>query len=128
MTEASLRSPAGAGDPPGSGTMPGAVGPVPGRGVSPGRAPAFDVRDLSVEFPGQTESRVILDRLSFQVRPGEFVSLVGASGTGKTTILRALGGLQPTVPGSSILFDGRPVTEPPEGAVIVFQDYFSSLL
>jgi NitT/TauT family transport system ATP-binding protein len=115
MTEASLSGPAGPGDSPGIGTMPGQV-------------PAFDVRDLSVEFPGKTEARVILDRLSFHVSPGEFVSLVGASGTGKTTILRALGGLQPTVRGSTILFNGNPVTEPPEGAVIVFQDYFSSLL
>jgi NitT/TauT family transport system ATP-binding protein len=112
MTEASLSGPAGS---PGIGTMPGQV-------------PAFDVRNLSVEFPGKTEARVILDRLSFHVSPGEFVSLVGASGTGKTTILRALGGLQPTVRGSTILFNGNPVTEPPEGAVIVFQDYFSSLL
>jgi NitT/TauT family transport system ATP-binding protein len=123
MTEASLSGPAGPADPPGDGP---AAGPT-GQRSSPGQA-AFDVRDLSVEFPGKSESRVILDRLNFQVRPGEFVSLVGASGTGKTTILRALGGLQPTVRGSTILFNGRPVTGPPDGAVIVFQDYFSSLL
>lgn len=33
---------------------------------------------------------VVLDRLSFSVRPGEFVALIGPSGSGKTTILRLL--------------------------------------
>src|SRR6202012_1027486 len=47
---------------------------------------------------------------------------------GKTTILRALGGLQPVAEGSSIRFDGRPVRGPQKGVVLVFQDYFSSLL
>ncbi|MGV0801187.1 ATP-binding cassette domain-containing protein, partial [Mycolicibacterium elephantis] len=33
---------------------------------------------------------VVLDHLSFSVRPGEFVALIGPSGSGKTTILRLL--------------------------------------
>jgi NitT/TauT family transport system ATP-binding protein len=92
------------------------------------QSPTFEVVDLSVEFATKKSARLVLDKLNFEVNRGEFVSLVGASGTGKTTILRALGGLQEVGPESRILFDGKPVTEPPEGVVLVFQDYFSSLL
>jgi NitT/TauT family transport system ATP-binding protein len=90
--------------------------------------PAFECTDLTVRFGVDGESRLVLDRMSFEVRHGEFVSLVGASGTGKTTILRALAGLQATEPNSSILYDGTVVAGPPPGVVLVFQDYFSSLL
>lgn len=81
-----------------------------------------------MRFGTGAAARLVLHDVSFSVRKGEFVSLVGASGTGKTTILRALGGLQPVAEGSSIRFDGRPVRGPQEGVVLVFQDYFSSLL
>jgi ABC-type polar amino acid transport system ATPase subunit len=41
------------------------------------------------------ESRPILEGLTFSVRRGELVALMGASGTGKTTVLRAVAGLEP---------------------------------
>ena len=90
---------------------------------------AFECNDVSVRFGNDgPESRLVIDHMSFHVNKGEFVSLVGASGTGKTTILRALGGLQAVESHSSITLAGKPVTEPPKGVVVVFQDYFSSLL
>jgi NitT/TauT family transport system ATP-binding protein len=64
----------------------------------------------------------------FSVAEGEFVSIVGGSGTGKTTLLRALGGLVRPKEGSSVRFAGRSVEAPPAGAVVVFQDYRGSLL
>jgi NitT/TauT family transport system ATP-binding protein len=89
---------------------------------------AFTCRDVSVEFTTRGKLHRVLEDVSFSVRPGEFVSLLGPSGTGKTTLLRVLGGLHKATPGSEVMFDGKPVTRPPEGVVVVFQDYWSSLL
>ncbi|MFC4453203.1 ABC transporter ATP-binding protein [Deinococcus sonorensis] len=50
----------------------------------------IDVRHLSVRFGART----VLDNLNFSAAPGELVSLIGASGGGKTTLLRVLAGLQ----------------------------------
>ena len=55
---------------------------------------AIEVRDLVVRFGVETLHPVLaVDRASFTLRPGEFVSLVGPSGCGKTTILNLLTGL-----------------------------------
>jgi len=56
-----------------------------------------------------------VDRLSIEVREGELVTLIGANGAGKSTTLRAIGGLEPLA-GGSIHFDGHPIhgAPPPE--------------
>jgi NitT/TauT family transport system ATP-binding protein len=110
--------------------MSSSAGVAAGRGPATGgrNGPAFECADVSVRFGSGPRARLVIDQLSFSVGQGEFVSLVGASGTGKTTILRVLGGLQRPEPTSRILFDGAPVTGPSPGVVLVFQDYFSSLL
>lgn len=53
---------------------------------------------------------------------------MGRSGTGKTTLLRVLGGLLSPTPGSNVTFHGRPIDGPPEGVIFVFQNYAGSLL
>ncbi|MBQ2793844.1 MAG: ABC transporter ATP-binding protein [Clostridia bacterium] len=50
--------------------------------------------------------------VSFRVEEGEIVSLIGANGAGKTTIMHALGGLIPKC-GGSVIFDGNDVTLTP---------------
>lgn len=65
--------------------------------------------------------------ISFDVRPGEFVCIVGPSGGGKTTLLRCLCGLHPRSSGT-ITLNGRDVTEPPPEMAAVFQDYSRSLM
>jgi len=56
-------------------------------------------------FSGQTA----VDHVSFQVRPGELVALVGASGSGKTTTLRIVAGYEQPDSGR-VLFDGQDIT------------------
>jgi NitT/TauT family transport system ATP-binding protein len=68
-----------------------------------------------------------VDGLTFGVRTGEVVSLVGPSGAGKTTALRIVAGLlEPT--SGSVTIDGVPVAGPPADVAVVFQDYSRSLL
>jgi NitT/TauT family transport system ATP-binding protein len=55
------------------------------------------------------------------------VTVVGPSGTGKTTLLRLLGGLTPCTRGA-VSVNGRPIDGPPADVVIVFQDYSHALL
>src|SRR5277367_2061051 len=67
----------------------------------------------------------VVSDFNVDIEAGEFVSILGASGSGKTTVLRMLAGLEePT--GGQILIDGREtVGVPPEKRDIglVFQDY-----
>lgn len=69
-----------------------------------GSEPVLDVTDLTVRFGGV----VALDRVSFSVRSGEMVSIIGANGAGKTTLFNAITGFV-TPSGGTIAFYGAPV-------------------
>ncbi|MFM8267029.1 MAG: ABC transporter ATP-binding protein [Ilumatobacteraceae bacterium] len=60
-------------------------------------APALRFRNVSMVFPDGTHA---VDDVSFDVRSGEFVSVVGPSGCGKSTLLRIASGLQPHTAGT----------------------------
>ncbi|MDQ1670747.1 MAG: NitT/TauT family transport system ATP-binding protein [Actinomycetota bacterium] len=65
------------------------------------------VRELSKHYATpKGETLTVLDRVSLDVRPGEFVSIVGPSGCGKTTLLRILQGLEEH-DGGEVLVDGQ---------------------
>ena len=79
------------------------------------------VRDLEMVFDGKQT----LNKVSFDVRNGEFLSILGPSGCGKTTILRILIGLLKPV-GGSVIKDGEDIIDLPPAARnmgIVFQNY-----
>ncbi len=63
---------------------------------------------VSREIQGQR----ILDGISFDAAEGEFIGLIGASGAGKTSIIRAIAGFDPITAGS-IRFDNNDITETP---------------
>lgn len=60
-------------------------------------APALQFRNISMTFPDGTRA---LDDTSFDVQPGEFVTVVGPSGCGKSTLLRIASGLTTPTSGS----------------------------
>jgi NitT/TauT family transport system ATP-binding protein len=85
--------------------------------------PAVVLRDLCMTFPGKRGGApvVVLDRISLQVRQGEFVCLVGPSGCGKSTILNILGGFQQATSGL-VLVGGERVHGPDPRRIFVFQE------
>ncbi|WP_416981205.1 ABC transporter ATP-binding protein [Streptomyces sp. T028] len=86
------------------------------------------VEDLAKTYGDPAEGGVEAIRgISFDVREGEFVCIVGPSGGGKTTLLRCLCALHGRS-GGRIELDGRDVTEPPPEIAAVFQDYSRSLM
>lgn len=79
------------------------------------------VRDLYKNFDNED----ILKRISFEVKKGEFLSVLGPSGCGKTTLLRILIGLEKQ-DGGTIEKDGVEISNLPpsdRGMGIIFQNY-----
>jgi len=82
---------------------------------------AVQIVAVSKHFGGAT----VLDNINFDVAQGEIVVLLGASGSGKTTILRIIAGLEMPDLGR-ILLHGKDVTQLPareRGAGVIFQNY-----
>jgi len=82
---------------------------------------AVHVISLSKRFG----NAMVLDNINFEVAQGEIVVLLGASGSGKTTILRIIAGLEMPDTGR-ILLHGKEVTELPareRGTGVIFQSY-----
>jgi NitT/TauT family transport system ATP-binding protein len=78
------------------------------------------VNDLSIFFDTPNGEIVAVDRVSFNVAPGEFVSIVGPSGCGKSTVLNTLAGLEAPSEGE-VLIAGEPVEAPRPDVGMVFQ-------
>jgi NitT/TauT family transport system ATP-binding protein len=75
---------------------------------------------------GTPHAHTAVSDVTFSIRKGEIVSVVGPSGAGKTTLLRCLSGLQPVTSGS-VTFRDKPLVGVPEGLSVVFQEYGRSL-
>ncbi|GGE03071.1 ectoine/hydroxyectoine ABC transporter ATP-binding protein EhuA [Aureimonas endophytica] len=80
-------------------------------------APIIRIQDVSKRFGELT----VLDKLSFDVAPGEKLALIGPSGSGKTTILRLLMTLETPTDGL-VLVDGEPLFHKRQGDALVPAD------
>ncbi|MDH5736857.1 MAG: ABC transporter ATP-binding protein [Gammaproteobacteria bacterium] len=79
--------------------------------------PVLAVEDLSVEFDTDEGTVRALDKVSFQVHPGETLGIVGESGCGKSvsalSIMRLLPQPMGQIVGGQVLFDGHDLTQTP---------------
>jgi NitT/TauT family transport system ATP-binding protein len=91
------------------------------------------VSDISKTFqlkPGQfvtvdgeaTDRVTVLDGVDLSIRKGEFITLVGPSGSGKSVLLDVIGGLTQAT-GGDVQLDGRRITRPDPKTGYVFQQY-----
>jgi len=80
----------------------------------------IEIQNLKKIYPAKNAPILALNGVSFDVYEGEFVTVVGQSGCGKTTILKIIAGLLPKTDGT-VLLDGQPVTGPRASSGIVFQ-------
>jgi peptide/nickel transport system permease protein len=111
--------------------------------VPAGARNVLEVKNLSIRFPGRFGETAIVDNVSFTVREGETMGLVGESGCGKSITSLAVMGLLPktAVVTGSIRFDGKELLDPAtkhssvkayeglrgEQIAMVYQDALSSL-
>jgi oligopeptide/dipeptide ABC transporter ATP-binding protein len=108
--------------------------------IAGARAPLLSVRDLSVTFQTEAGTVQAVDRVSFDIHPGETVALVGESGSGKSvtamSILRLIESQGGQVKAGHIHFEGRDLLSLPAAEVravrgnrigMVFQEPMSSL-
>ncbi|HEX5103520.1 MAG TPA: oligopeptide/dipeptide ABC transporter ATP-binding protein [Pirellulaceae bacterium] len=110
--------------------------------LAPSGKPLLEVRDLKVHFPVRGglfgAARVIraVDGVSFDIRPGETLGLVGESGCGKTTTARAIVGLlERSVMQGEVWLDGYRIDHLSRAAMLphrrkvqmIFQDPYASL-
>jgi len=84
--------------------------------------PFIEVTGVAKSFPAKGGSRAVLENVSLSVERGEFVAIVGAMGSGKSTFLSLLAGLT-TPDAGSIRIDGEPLTSIRHDAAFVFQNY-----
>jgi len=73
-----------------------------------GALPAVEAVDLSVGYGRET----VLSKASFKLEAGQKLALVGANGSGKTSLLRTIAGLLPPLGGSIRVLGGAPLSAP----------------
>lgn len=81
----------------------------------------ISINQVYKEFEIPTGHVKVLQNISLDVQPGEFICIVGASGCGKSTLLSILAGLEKHTTGS-VLYEGKPIEGPSSDRGVIFQE------
>ena len=82
----------------------------------------LNIDHISMEFPTPSGPFVALDNVDLVIDKGEFVSLIGHSGCGKSTVLNVIAGLYQAT-GGGVVLDGTEVNQPGPDRAVVFQNH-----
>ncbi|MFI7864341.1 ABC transporter ATP-binding protein [Ectopseudomonas khazarica] len=82
----------------------------------------LELTNVGIDFPTDKGLFRALQNVNLKIAKGEFVSLIGHSGCGKSTVLNIVAGLHQATAGGIIL-DGREVNEPGPERAVVFQNH-----
>ena len=80
------------------------------------------ISQAAIDFPTETGPYRALNKVNINIAKGEFVSIIGHSGCGKSTVLNLVAGLYKATEGGIIL-DGKEVDEPGPERAVVFQNH-----
>lgn len=95
---------------------------LPDKRPGPAKAGSLSIQHVSKAFAIKGSELPVLQDVSFDIQPGEFVAIVGVSGCGKSTLLRLLAGLDADYDGE-LLHDGKPITGTSLERGLIFQDH-----
>ena len=82
----------------------------------------LEISRVGIEFPTDNEPFRALENINLAINKGEFISLIGHSGCGKSTVLNIVAGLYKATEGGVIL-EGREVDQPGPDRAVVFQNH-----
>ncbi|MDX1929953.1 MAG: ABC transporter ATP-binding protein [Pirellulaceae bacterium] len=82
----------------------------------------LELSGVSKSYGGRSDRTVVLNNINLSIDEGEFVAIVGYSGTGKTTLMSILSGLRQPDAGQATM-GGVPITGPNPQRGLVFQNY-----
>ena len=84
--------------------------------------PLLELSDVGIEFPTPKGPFCALQNVNLKIKKGEFISLIGHSGCGKSTVLNIVAGLYQATQGGVVL-GGKEVNEPGPERAVVFQNH-----
>ena len=82
----------------------------------------LELSHVTIDFPTPNGPFRALDKVKLSIDKGEFISLIGHSGCGKSTVLNIIAGLHQATEGGVIL-NGKEVSEPGPDRAVVFQNH-----
>lgn len=82
----------------------------------------LEFKDVTKSFGEGTAKTDVLKNINLEVADGEFLVLLGFSGTGKTTLINLMAGIEMPTKGS-VTYKGKPITEPSPERGVIFQNY-----
>lgn len=86
------------------------------------KTPKLEIKDVGKVFKTKGGDTTALEKTSFSIDDGEFVTILGPSGCGKSTVLRIVAGLEESTSGT-VLLDGKEINGPGPDRGMVFQSY-----